>query len=114
LVYTGPGEHVFQLHWLLPDWEWKLDSRQLDYGIRLNSPHGWVTLHLSLDPRVSRDDVQLILVRAGSLVYGKYQPLPFEGWVSPTYGQKKPALSLTLEVSSLKSFTLISEFIFPQ
>jgi hypothetical protein len=68
---------------------------------------------ISLDPRLSRDDSQLIIVRAGSLVHGKYQPFPFEGWVSPTYGQKIPAVSLTLEVTSLKSFSLISEFIFP-
>jgi len=113
LVFTGPGEHVFRLHWLLLDGEWELEDRKLGYGIRVKSPHGWVILQITPDLHVSSSDSRLQIVRAGSLVHGKCDPLPFDGWVSPTYGQKIPALSLTLEVTSLKSFSLVSEFIFP-
>jgi hypothetical protein len=114
LVYTKPGEHVFRLHWLLLDGEWELENLKLGYGVRVKSPHGWVTLRITPDLRLSKNDVQLIIVRAGNLIYGKYAPLPFEGWFSPTYGQKIHALSLTLEVTSSKNFSLVSEFIFPK
>jgi hypothetical protein len=53
-------------------------------------------------------------VRAGELVYGQRDLKPYEGWVSPTYGEKVPALSLAVEVTSNKTFTFISEFIFPK
>lgn len=112
LVYTRPGEHLFHLHWLLPDWDWEFENRKLGYGIKLKSPDGWVKLLVTPDQRLSSNDSQFIIVRAGSLIYGRCQPLPFEGWVSPTYGQKIPAVSLTLEVTSFKSFKLVSEFIF--
>ena len=31
LVFTGPGEHVFRLHWLLPGWEWELEKRKFGF-----------------------------------------------------------------------------------
>ena len=114
LVYTRPGEHVFRLHWLLMDGDWELENLKLGYGVRVKSPYGWVTLRITPDLHLSSNDAQLIIVRAGNLIYGKYEPLPFEGWFSPTYGQKIPALFLTLEVISSKNFSLVSEFIFPK
>jgi hypothetical protein len=114
IVYTKPGEHICRLHWLLMDGEWELEPRNLGYGIKVMSPYGWVTLRLTPDPRLSNNESQLIVVRSSSLVHGNDQIRPFEGWVSPTYGQKIPAISVTLEITSLKTFSVISEFIFPK
>ncbi len=112
MIFTAPGEHVFRLHWLLLDGEWEPEERKFGFGIRMNTSHGQVTLLVTPDLRLANSDFKLTLVRAGELVSGKGQPLPFEGWVSRTYGQKMPALSLALEVTSSKSFSFASEFIF--
>ena len=113
LLFSRPGGHVFQLHWLLLDGEWKLENRKLGYGIRVKSKYGWVTLRITTDPHITKSNAQLEIVRAGSQLYGNNDPLPIEGWISPTYGQKIPALSIALKVTSLKSFSLVTEFIFP-
>ncbi len=114
LILTKPGEHVFRLHWLLMDREWEIENRELGIGIRLKSPHGWINLNIVHDSRLSIPESRISLIRAGELVYGRRNPLPFEGWVSPTYGQKAPALSLAFEVTSDREFSFITEFIFPR
>ncbi len=35
---------TFRLHWLLPDWEWQVESGDQGITIRLKSPHGPVVL----------------------------------------------------------------------
>ncbi len=114
LVFTRPGEHVFRLHWLLPDWEWKTKNEGQRAEINLKSPHGWVKLILQTQPPSSNPLFLVSLVRAGELIHGTGQALPFEGWASPTYGVKVPALSLTVEVTSSKSFSFNTEFLFPK
>ncbi len=113
LAFTRPGEHAFRLHWLLADGEWALRDRE-----------GWIELHVSAagaggfsvrlkpDARVAYSEVRTSLVRAGELVHGKGKPLPFEGWASPTYGVKLPALSLSVELPASKSITFLTEFAF--
>jgi hypothetical protein len=81
-------------------------------GLRLRSKYGWITLNIRSDSQILNSEYQASLVRAGQLIYGQRQVKPYEGWGSPTYGQKNPALSLAVEVTSNKSVTLISEFIF--
>jgi hypothetical protein len=103
--------HTYRLHWLLPDWEWKIENGEQGVEIRVNSPHGWVTLdvrHSSLATRRSTT-----LIRAGELIHGDGKVLPFDGWVSPTYGVKLPALSFAVEGVSSQPITFTSEFIFP-
>ena len=114
LIFTSPGEHVFRLHWLLLDGEWESEKRKFGFGIRLKTSHGWITLLITPDLRLPNNDFKLTIIRAGELIYGKGQPLPFEGWVSHTYGHKMPAISMALEVTSSKSFSFVSEFIFPK
>jgi hypothetical protein len=53
-------------------------------------------------------------MRAGQLIHGQRNVQPCEGWVSHNYGQKSPALSLALEVTSEYHVTFASEFTFPQ
>jgi hypothetical protein len=99
--------HTFRLHWLLPDWEYEIESREKRIEIRLKSPQGWVTMYIqpSLGYRAS-------LVRAGEYLLGAGAPDPVRGWVSPTYAQKIPALSLAIEVESSGNVTFTTELTF--
>jgi Heparinase II/III-like protein/Heparinase II/III N-terminus len=112
LIFTKPGGHIFRLHWLLMDGEWKTINREQGFGIRVKSKYGWIALNINLE----RSDLifRTSLVRAGELIDGQREVKPYEGWVSPTYGTKVPGLSLAVEVTSSKSVTFTSEFIFPK
>jgi hypothetical protein len=118
-TYIGkaPLEHVYRLHWLLPDWEWKLENREASLELRLKSPLGWIRLEIKAEPA----DLKLStsLVRAGEFVWQTSEVLKtsevstIRGWVSPTYAHKIPALSLSVEVQSSESIKFSSEFTFP-
>jgi hypothetical protein len=105
-------QRVYRLHWLLPDYEWKLEEQESGVSLKLNSPHGWIklTIHSSFIIHHS----SFSLVRASELLYGQRDVRPYEGWVSRTYGQKSPALSFAFEVKSEFNTTITSEFIFPK
>jgi len=107
------SERTYRLHWLLPDYEWELENQDDAHGIRLRikSPSGWITLavHSSFPLQLS----SFSLVRAGELVYGQREVQPYEGWVSHIYGQRAPALSFVVEMTSAYDTELTSEFIFP-
>jgi len=81
--------------------------------ISLKSPQGKVILILQTEPQFSNLYSLVSIVRAGEVVFGQHEAQPFEGWVSPTYGTKTPALSLAFEVQSAQSMQYITEFIFP-
>ncbi len=110
-------QHTFRLHWLLPDWEWRVESSQDGLALRLVSPYGPVELRLA----VSGGEVAWVdLVRAGEVVHASapgdhISPLEvaIRGWVSPTYGIKVPALSLAVETKSANDVQFVSEFVFP-
>jgi hypothetical protein len=114
LTRRRTASHVYRLHWLLPDWEWKLENREPGIAISLLSPYGWMTISLQTQPALSDARLPVSLVRAGEVVYGERDVRPYEGWVSPTYGVKVPALSLAFEVTSLWNVTFITEFVFPK
>jgi hypothetical protein len=111
---------TYRLHWLLPDWEWEAAMRESVFEIRLKSLHGWVTLTINNGLRITNNEYQISLIRAGEPVYS-FGPAGSEsqaettirGWVSPTYGVKVPALSLAFETKSSKDVQFISEFVFP-
>jgi len=105
--------HSYRLHWLLPDWEWEVESRESGFGLRIKSPFGWISLNVISDSQLSNNASLLTLVRAGEVVYGKRDVKPFEGWTSRTYGEKHPALSLAFEVQSEGTTQITTEFIFP-
>jgi len=114
LLFKRPGLHIFRLHWLLLDGEWEMQARESGIGLRLGSKYGWITLNIRTDLQISNSEYRVSLVRAGQLVYGQRDLKPYEGWASPTYGQKVPALSLAVEVTSNKSVIFTSEFVFPK
>jgi hypothetical protein len=126
--------HTYRLHWLLPDWEWEVESggqraesreqgvesREQRVEIRLQSPRGKVALVLQAAPLPAGSLLptppslfSISLVRAGEVVWGRRDVQPYEGWYSPTYGVKAPALSLALEIAAPQGATFVSQFLFP-
>lgn len=105
---------IFRLHWLLPDWEWKILQDEPNFEMQLKSPRGMISLSLKVVGDNRNADTQITLVRAAEMLYGSGQADHIRGWVSPTYGVKKPALSLAVETKSVNEVQFISEFTFPQ
>jgi hypothetical protein len=108
-IKSGQPPRTFRLHWLLPDWDWQLEEIANRIELRLLSPHGWLKLLVSAD----QPEADFSLVRSGEVLAGKVQPSPIAGWVSPTYGQKFPALSCALAVISQNDVKFSTHFIFP-
>ncbi|MFZ5880754.1 MAG: heparinase II/III domain-containing protein [Chloroflexota bacterium] len=106
--------HTCRIHWLLPDWEWRLEQKAGGVVLTLQSPHGPLRLDCFFDSSSVYFKTNVTLVRAGEVIHGEGQALAFEGWVSPTYGQKQPALSLSAELTSDHDALFISQFTFPQ
>jgi hypothetical protein len=104
--------HTYRLHWLLPDWEWEVENGEQGVEISLKSPYGRIAIDLQTSRPISSLQSRISLVRAGEVIYGTRDVPPYEGWVSPTYGTKVPALSLALEVQSNASIQFTSEFKF--
>jgi hypothetical protein len=106
---AGSASHTLRLHWLLPDWEWKLEQNEKSATLALKSPRGWLNLAISAGQPFKR----VGLLRAGELLQGDALLSPVFGWVSPTYTVKNPALSLAVEVQSASDVHFSSEFLFP-
>ena len=108
IVQGDPAQaHLLRLHWLLPDMPWRLDGS----SIRLETPHGPVLLRISLPDDVS--EFTIMLARAGETLIGP-RVLPTEGWFSPTYAVKVPALSFSIEIESAAPIKLESDWIFSE
>jgi len=110
---ASKDEHTYRLHWLLPDWEWEVESRENGIEISIQSPEGLVSLIFQSEPQISNLHSLLSIVRAGKVVFGQRDTQPYEGWFSPTYGVKEPALSLAIEVTSDHGMIFVSQFAFP-
>ena len=111
--HVGQASHSVSLHWLLQDWEWKLDDSNLTIAVL--SPRGWIRLAVSCQPTTESPQpaaLSVQLVRAGQLLHGNGEISPTWGWASPTYGIKKPALSFAVTVSGNLPITLTSEWRF--
>jgi hypothetical protein len=104
-----PRPHLYRLHWLLPDWEWKIAEEEQLVELSLKSPEGWIRLSVSTDGQHN----EISLVRAAEYLHGSGAPDPIRGWVSPTYAHKTPALSLAIETHSAEDVTFTSAFVFP-
>jgi len=100
-----------RIHWLLPDWEWKMEDGELEMVLRLVSPQGPLVLIIHHLPFTTHSGFSLF--RAGELLRGSADPDPVRGWVSPTYGVKIPALSLAVIAQGQTEITFSTEFTFP-
>ena len=97
------------VHWLLPDLPYTLGESALT----LSLPDGPLTIRCWAEDDHAPQPLHLRLIRAGEVLSGPAGSFPNHGWVSPTYAQKRPALSLRLELSSTPPLTLHTEFILP-
>jgi hypothetical protein len=107
-----------RLQWLLPDWEWEMRGTCLC----LRCAQGKVELEVTADsttesgaePPAPPDSLAVQIVRAGELIYGNGEISPNQGWFSPTYGYKYPALSLGVTLRGPAPLTLTSRWRLPQ
>ena len=90
-----PREHAYRLHWLLPDWPWSLDPA--DLALELASPWGSIRLSVEIERGIR---ARTTLARCGERLAGEGAVQPVDGWISPNYGLKRPALSWSIEVDS--------------
>jgi hypothetical protein len=110
--FLKPGLHTIRLHWLLRDGEWRLQQRGPRTSLSLRIPGGWLRLQIVAEGM--RDAaLRPLLIRAGKVLRGQGRAEPFEGWISPTYGRKLPALSLALEATASASCSYTTEFVLP-
>jgi len=103
---------TFRLHWLLPDWGWELENTDSGCILMLDSPCGDVAVQIVAQPEPFQPVASL--VRAGKILIGERDVQPWEGWYSPTYGVKVPALSLAVTLAEKEQVRFVTEFIFPK
>ena len=110
LTFGKPGERTVRLHWLLLDGDWTIKQSEAGLQIRLRTPAGLIRINIAA-LNISSPGLDVMLIRAGRVVYGRGEPLAYEGWFSPTYGVIEPALSLSLQASSSGSCRFVTDFI---
>jgi hypothetical protein len=95
--------HLVSQHWLLPDWPWQWEN-----GIFTIQKENR-TVELSISSKTLNDiplpTEDVCVIRAGIQLIGAKQD-EIMGWISPTYGIKQPALSLTLTWKTGKSIAI--------
>jgi hypothetical protein len=110
--FIRPQPHSIRLHWLLLDGEWRLRQRGTEAHLRIKVPGGSIGIGIKVSGPMAPAP-RLTLIRAGKLLRGEGRALPYEGWISPTYGRLVPALSLALEVQASRTFFFTTEFTLP-
>jgi hypothetical protein len=120
----GPPGHIHfaRLHWLLPDVEYEVldppfNNDLLVNEIRIKSPYGWVGLKIGLMSRhegnLPDHTISFQLAREGKVLAGGGTVLPIAGWISPTYGDKIPALAWIVNISQTFPIEVKSEWSIP-
>ena len=99
-----------RLHWLLPDWPWEMTHQDRQTHLRVQSPHGWVTLTVQTGPG---SNCTAVLIRGGAYLFGDGPPEPTWGWRAPVYGKKEPALSFSVTSAGPLPLSFVSEWKFP-
>jgi hypothetical protein len=103
-----------RLHWLAPDWPWKLEQTGDRIQFALESPHE--TIYVQILARGTRQpsppDLKPFAVRAGKTLIGEIRDQPTWGWNSPAYGLKYPALAFGVQLVWRPPFTLVTEWRF--
>jgi hypothetical protein len=97
--------HTIRLHWLVADLPWSLKDATLE----LYHPAG--TVRLTID---SPSAGMMTLDRAGERLVGSGNADPISGWISPTYGVRLPALSLSAIWQSDLPLEIRSRWQFPE
>lgn len=90
------SKYWVRLHWLFPDWAWELSYSEDRCKIKLDLISKARPIHVSLLVKASEVPKHIQLVRAGTLIEGSGDTVSIDGWISPTYGLKRPALGLNV------------------
>jgi len=91
---TDQRLHEYRLHWLLPDWQWSIEGPQITLRAeKMRAILDFRGEKLSDNEVLQPADISLI--RAGKTLMGT-EVDEILGWESDTYGEKHPALSLTI------------------
>lgn len=101
-------EHLFTIHWLLPDWSWtqehdclRLVKNQKSMVIQITATHN------EKDAEVILQDRSLIL--GGKTLFGSRID-PILGWESDTYDEKHAVLSYSCSFKASGSITITTEW----
>jgi hypothetical protein len=106
---ANAGLHTFKLHWLLPDWPYQREGRDLIFTRPSDKA---LSFKLVLEAEGEEDRGPLLqMVRAGESILGPDAHAPLLGWVSPTYALRQPAISVLFSVTARAPLTFLSEFI---
>ena len=110
--------HTIRLHWLLPDWQWDIEDQPQHTLLRILSPHGWVNVTVEIPNRPdlksgAHPTLSTSLMHAGSLLHGPGPASPIQGWTSPTYGDKIPALAFIIDLVAPAPISILTSFSFP-
>lgn len=96
------------IQWLLPDWDWEYSGNKL----QLTNEDSSVALQVLGADMNTHEEIAaqtISLVRAGETLLGT-ENNPIRGWVSPTYLQKRPALSLAVTFETQNTLEIISNW----
>ncbi len=100
---------LLRLHWLMPAWPYEIRADRRSAAIRLETPLGHAALKVEVAEHV---EASAALFQAGQRVWGaEHPPEPTRGWAAPSYGQKMPALSLSLQVMAELPVLFKSEWV---
>ena len=94
---------------LADDLPWEMESQAEEVRLRLQTPHGWVSLIVHSPCGL----LQPLVVRAGEPLAGSLPAQPTWGWTAPTYGTKIPALSFSITLEAPAPLILISQWTLP-
>lgn len=101
-------EHLFIIHWLLPDWSWNLENDSLRLVKNQKSIVIQITAsHNEKDAETMLQDRSLI--RGGKTLFGSRID-PILGWESNTYSEKHAVLSYSCTFRASGSITITSEW----
>ena len=109
---SDPKPITARLHWLLLDAEYQLTEQDNLIQLSLFYPIGVTTLSCTAEGEEHFSNYRYQLIRAGNLLRGSGEVIPWAGWVSPHYGTKIPALSLAVEILAKPPVRFTSTFNF--
>ncbi len=110
LLNQNRKSHLVTLHWLLPNWHWKLSNNTL----LLKHENRNLELSVAASDLKTGEFLQpldMSCIVGGETLTGTCSD-PVLGWVADTYGQKHPALSISLKFQIIDSIQIKSDWRF--
>lgn len=100
--------HIYLLHWLLPDWEWRLAESNLT----LTTARDKFEIAISAFDKLTGKNLNptdITIIRGGETQTGARKD-EIMGWESDTYGEKHPALSFLITFQHSRKITIITKW----